>query len=175
MRSPGGTRARGESSAPKAPRHRAAVLVPRGCRASDRRAAARPRRPRVRRPSTECPSAAGTRRRRRSPAGIAIAAGIGSPAGLRRGDPALRGSGRVEIGLGPGGVTKAFVGSGLGPQRLITGGGGAGAVGGRRRRLGVDGRGHPATDGAPGAGLGSAEALLWVGPRPDVERWYAAA
>ena len=49
------------------------------------------------------------------------------------------------------------------------------ALGDRDSRLVVIGRGHRATHEAHAARLGVAERIVWLGPRPDVERWYAAA
>jgi len=68
-----------------------------------------------------------------------------------------------------------FVGSGFERKGLITAVEALAALGDRDSRLVVIGRGHRATHEAHAARLGVAERIVWLGPRPDVERWYAAA
>jgi UDP-glucose:(heptosyl)LPS alpha-1,3-glucosyltransferase len=49
------------------------------------------------------------------------------------------------------------------------------ALGDRGSRLLVVGKGHTGPYRALAARLGVAERVAWLGPRPDIERWYAAA
>ncbi len=88
---------------------------------------------------------------------------------------AARISVREEIGLGAAAWTTLFVGSGFERKGLITAVEALAALGDRDSRLVVIGRGHRATHEAHAARLGVAERIVWLGPRPDVERWYAAA
>ena len=87
----------------------------------------------------------------------------------------VREAARGELGLGRDTWTVLFVGSGferkgLGPlvEALARGAD-------SRARLVVAGKGDRATYAALAARLGVAERLVWTGPRPDVERLYAAA
>jgi UDP-glucose:(heptosyl)LPS alpha-1,3-glucosyltransferase len=87
----------------------------------------------------------------------------------------LRAAARTELGLEEGVWTVVFVGSGferkgLGPliEALARGSD-------RRARLVVVGKGDRAPYAALAARLDVAARVVWTGPRPDVERLYAAA
>lgn len=82
---------------------------------------------------------------------------------------------REALGIGPEAWMVLFVGSGferkgLGP--LVEG---FALTGDRASRLVVVGKGDAAPYRALASRLGVAERIVWAGPRPDVERYYAAA
>ncbi len=86
-----------------------------------------------------------------------------------------RGAMRAELGLGASDWCVLFVGSGferkgLGP--LVEG---LASMGDRRARLIVAGKGNPAPYSAQAARLGLGDRVAFIGPRPDVNRLYAAA
>lgn len=68
-----------------------------------------------------------------------------------------------------------FVGSGFARKGLETAIRGFAALDDRRARLAVVGRGDEAPYVRLGHALGVADRVVWLGARPDVERWYAAA
>ena len=82
---------------------------------------------------------------------------------------------RDEVGLGAGVWTLLFVGSGFERKGLATAVEALAALSDHDSRLVVIGRGHRATYEAHAARLSVDERIVWLGPRPDVERWYAAA
>jgi len=82
---------------------------------------------------------------------------------------------RDEVGLGAATWILLFVGSGFERKGLATAVEALAASGDRDSRLVVIGRGHRAAYEAHAARLGVGERIVWLGPRPDVERWYAAA
>jgi len=87
----------------------------------------------------------------------------------------LGGSARDEIGLGAGVWTLLFVGSGFERKGLATAVEALAALSDHDSRLVVIGRGHRATYEALACRLGVDKRIIWLGPRHDVERWYAAA
>ncbi len=82
---------------------------------------------------------------------------------------------RAEAGVESDRFTVLFVGSGFERKGLATLVEALGAFGDLRSRLLVLGRGDEAPLRALAQRLGVAERIGWLGPRPDVERWYAAA
>lgn len=82
---------------------------------------------------------------------------------------------RAELGVNVTDWCVLFVGSGferkgLGP--LVEG---LGSLGDRRARLIVAGRGNRAPYAARAEKLGLGDRMVWTGPRPDIDRLYAAA
>jgi UDP-glucose:(heptosyl)LPS alpha-1,3-glucosyltransferase len=82
---------------------------------------------------------------------------------------------RDEIGVPPGAWLILFVGSGFERKGLAPMLEGMGAFSDRSARLVVAGKGEPAPYRALADRLGLADRVTWLGPRPDVERLYAAA
>jgi UDP-glucose:(heptosyl)LPS alpha-1,3-glucosyltransferase len=68
-----------------------------------------------------------------------------------------------------------FVGSGFARKGLATALRGFAGLGDRSARLVVVGRGDRAPYARLAQNLGIAQRVVWLGPRPDVERWYASA
>lgn len=68
-----------------------------------------------------------------------------------------------------------FVGSGFARKGLETALRGFAAVEATAGRLAVIGRGDRGPYARLAQALGVADRIVWLGPRPDVERWYAAA
>ncbi len=87
----------------------------------------------------------------------------------------LRGSARAEVGLPAGAFAALFVGSGFERKGLATALEAVAALDDHQARLLVVGKGHEAPYRALAARLGIADRVRWLGPRPDVERWYASA
>ena len=81
---------------------------------------------------------------------------------------------RAEVALGKDVPLALFVGSGFERKGLATAFE-ALALGDRARRLLVAGKGSRRAHEALATRLGVAERVLWLGPRQDIERWYAAA
>jgi UDP-glucose:(heptosyl)LPS alpha-1,3-glucosyltransferase len=88
---------------------------------------------------------------------------------------ALGKAARAEAGIGDADWTALFVGSGFERKGLPVAIRAFAALGDRSARLVVIGKGDAAPYRALAAGLGVGEQLVWLGPRPDVERWYGAA
>lgn len=88
---------------------------------------------------------------------------------------AWRGSVLDEAGVPRDAWLALFVGSGFARKGLETALRGFAAVGDRAARLAVLGRGDRAPYARLARALGVADRVVWLGPRPDVERWYAAA
>lgn len=82
---------------------------------------------------------------------------------------------RHQLGLPPGAWVIIFVGSGFARKGLATALAAFGALDDRGSRLLVVGRGDPRAYQALAERLEVGPRVLWLGPRPDVERWYAAA
>jgi UDP-glucose:(heptosyl)LPS alpha-1,3-glucosyltransferase len=82
---------------------------------------------------------------------------------------------RSEAGLDSRAWTLLFVGSGFERKGLVTAVEALAALGDDDSRLVVIGRGQRTTYERHAARLGVADRIVWLGPRPDVERWYAAA
>lgn len=87
----------------------------------------------------------------------------------------LRDGARSEAGLGADAWTMLFVGSGFERKGLATAVEALAGLGDRASRLMVIGRGRRETYEALATRLGVAEQIVWMGPQPDVQRWYAAA
>jgi len=87
----------------------------------------------------------------------------------------LRAAARADAGVPPGAWTLLFVGSGFERKGLATAVAALAALDDPASRLVVVGRGDEAAHRALAARLGVADRIAWLGPRPDVERWYAAA
>jgi UDP-glucose:(heptosyl)LPS alpha-1,3-glucosyltransferase len=88
---------------------------------------------------------------------------------------ALRPAARAEAGIPTQAWAVLFVGSGFERKGLAAAIEALAALGDRASRLLVVGKGDTAPYGALAARLGVAERVIWLGPRPDIERWYAAA
>jgi UDP-glucose:(heptosyl)LPS alpha-1,3-glucosyltransferase len=88
---------------------------------------------------------------------------------------AARAATRAEAGVGPDAWLALFVGSGFERKGLATAIEGLARSGDRDSRLVVLGRGNTRPYRTLAARLGIAERVRWLPPRPDVERWYAAA
>lgn len=86
-----------------------------------------------------------------------------------------RAAARSESGVPVGAWVALFAGSGFERKGLATALRGLASLGDRTSHLLVVGKGdtHPYRRLAERLGLG--ERVRWLGPRPDVERWYAAA
>ncbi|HEV8471892.1 MAG TPA: glycosyltransferase [Methylomirabilota bacterium] len=82
---------------------------------------------------------------------------------------------RAEAGLTPGAWTILFAGSGFERKGLATVIDALGRLGDRTARLLVLGRGDVARYRRLAAEGGVGERVVWLGARPDIERWYAAA
>ncbi len=98
---------------------------------------------------------------------------------LRRFHPdrraALRGAAREEAAIARDAWAVLFVGSGFERKGLAAAIDALAAAGDRGSRLLVVGKGDAAPYRARAERLGVAGRVAWLGPRPDVERWYAAA
>jgi UDP-glucose:(heptosyl)LPS alpha-1,3-glucosyltransferase len=86
-----------------------------------------------------------------------------------------RAAARVEAGLPAGAWTAIFVGSGFERKGLATAIEALAQLKDREIRLAVAGQGDVARYRALAARLGVGERVTWLRPRPDLERWYAAA
>jgi UDP-glucose:(heptosyl)LPS alpha-1,3-glucosyltransferase len=87
----------------------------------------------------------------------------------------LRGAVRAEAGLRAGDWTALFVGSGFERKGLPTALQALAAVDDHTSRLLVLGKGDTRLYREQAAELGIAGRVVWLGARPDIERWYAAA
>jgi UDP-glucose:(heptosyl)LPS alpha-1,3-glucosyltransferase len=86
-----------------------------------------------------------------------------------------RDAARAEAGIPRDAFTALYVGSGFARKGLDTAIDALAKLADPRARLVVIGRGDERAYRALADRLGLAEQLAWLGPRPDVERWYAAA
>ena len=86
-----------------------------------------------------------------------------------------RGGARAEAGIPEGAWLVAFVGSGFERKGLATAIEALAAVDDTSTRLVVVGKGEPAAYVQAAGQLGLAGRIVWLGPREDIERWYAAA
>jgi UDP-glucose:(heptosyl)LPS alpha-1,3-glucosyltransferase len=86
-----------------------------------------------------------------------------------------RATARAEIGIGRDAWTVLFAGSGFERKGLATVIEGLAALGDRASRLLVVGRGDPEPYRRLAARLHVDGRIVWLGARPDLERWYAAA
>jgi UDP-glucose:(heptosyl)LPS alpha-1,3-glucosyltransferase len=82
---------------------------------------------------------------------------------------------RVEAGIAPDAWTVLFTGSGFERKGLATAVQAFAALGDRTSRLLVVGRGDTRPYRRLAERLAVDERVVWLGPRPDVDRWYAAA
>jgi UDP-glucose:(heptosyl)LPS alpha-1,3-glucosyltransferase len=82
---------------------------------------------------------------------------------------------RAELGVDATDWCVLFVGSGFERKGLGPLVDGLASIGDRRARLIVAGRGNPAPYSAQAARLGLDKRVMFIGPRPDVDRLYAAA
>ncbi|HEY7362575.1 MAG TPA: glycosyltransferase family 4 protein [Methylomirabilota bacterium] len=87
----------------------------------------------------------------------------------------MRAAARTEAGLAPDAWTALFVGSGFERKGLATAIEAMALLGDPQSRLLVVGKGDVGPYRALAARHRVAERLIWLGPRADVERWYAAA
>jgi len=87
----------------------------------------------------------------------------------------LRAAARTEAGLAAEAWTALFVGSGFERKGLATAIEAMALLGDPKSRLVVVGKGDAGPYRALAARHGVAERVIWLGPRADVERWYAAA
>lgn len=98
---------------------------------------------------------------------------------LERFHPDRRGAWRAaildEAGLPPDTWLALFVGSGFARKGLETALRGLATLDAAACRLAVIGRGDRGPYARLAERLGVAARVVWLGPRPDVERWYAAA
>lgn len=88
---------------------------------------------------------------------------------------AARDAARAEAGVPRGAWLALFVGSGFERKGLATALEGFARFGDRGSRLAVLGRGNTRPYRALAARLGVGPRVHWLAPRPEVERWYAAA
>ena len=88
---------------------------------------------------------------------------------------AHRAAARVEAGIPSSAWTVLFMGNGFERKGLATLVEAFGAFSDRASRLVVIGKGRAGPVRALAARLGVAERIVWLGPRADGERWYAAA
>ena len=88
---------------------------------------------------------------------------------------APRAAARAEIRVAPEAFVLLFAGSGFERKGLDVALGALRALADRAARLLVIGRDDVARYRARAAELGVSEQVLWLGVRPDIERWYAAA
>lgn len=86
-----------------------------------------------------------------------------------------RAAARAEAGLPAEAWTAIFVGSGFERKGLATAIEALALLNNRGSRLAVAGRGDAARYRALADRLGVGERVTWLRPRPDLERWYAAA
>jgi UDP-glucose:(heptosyl)LPS alpha-1,3-glucosyltransferase len=82
---------------------------------------------------------------------------------------------RSEVGVGADAWTVLFAGSGFERKGLPTAIRALALLADRGARLLVLGRGNEARYRALAAESGVAERVVWLGARPDIDRWYAAA
>jgi len=98
---------------------------------------------------------------------------------LERFHPGLRGgyreAARIEAGIPPGAFAVLFAGSGFARKGLATTIRALAQLTDSSARLLVLGRGDTAPYLRLAGELGVAERLVWLGTRPDIERWYAGA
>ncbi len=87
----------------------------------------------------------------------------------------LRAGARQEAGVPPAAFAAVFVGSGFARKGLDTALEALAGLGDRHARLMVVGKGDEAPYRALAGRLGVEDRVAWLGPREDVERWYAAA
>lgn len=92
-----------------------------------------------------------------------------------RGRAQHRRAARREAGIPPTAFTALFVGSGFERKGLASAIRGLAALGDGAARLVVLGRGDALPYRRQAAALGVGERVVWLGARPDIERWYAAA
>jgi UDP-glucose:(heptosyl)LPS alpha-1,3-glucosyltransferase len=86
-----------------------------------------------------------------------------------------RAAARAEVGVGADAWLALFAGSGFERKGLTTALEAFAALSGRGSRLLVLGKGDARPYRAQAERLGVAERVTWLGPRPDIERWYSAA
>jgi UDP-glucose:(heptosyl)LPS alpha-1,3-glucosyltransferase len=86
-----------------------------------------------------------------------------------------RAAARDEAGVPPGAWAALFAGSGFERKGLATAIRAQALAGNAGGHLLVVGRGDTAPYRRLAAELGVAARVVWLGPRPDIERWYAAA
>lgn len=86
-----------------------------------------------------------------------------------------RATARSEAGIPANAWCVAFIGSGFERKGLVTLVEALGRLEDRRARLMVIGRGDSGPYRALAERLSVAERIVWLGARPDIERWYAAA
>jgi UDP-glucose:(heptosyl)LPS alpha-1,3-glucosyltransferase len=86
-----------------------------------------------------------------------------------------RAAARAEAGVPAGTWAALFAGSGFERKGLDTALQALAALGDRAGRLLVLGRGDERPYRAQAERLGVAARVAWLGPRPEIERWYAAA
>jgi UDP-glucose:(heptosyl)LPS alpha-1,3-glucosyltransferase len=86
-----------------------------------------------------------------------------------------RDNARHEAGAPTGAYTMLFVGSGFPRKGLATAIRGLAAIGDSAARLLVIGRGDSAPYRRLADELGVGGRVVWLGARPDIERWYSAA
>jgi UDP-glucose:(heptosyl)LPS alpha-1,3-glucosyltransferase len=86
-----------------------------------------------------------------------------------------RAAARAEAGVPAGAWVVLFAGSGFARKGLDTALRGVALLADRTSRILVVGRGDPRPYRRLAERLGLGERVRWLGPRPDVERWYAAA
>jgi len=82
---------------------------------------------------------------------------------------------RAEAGVPMGAFTVVFAGSGFERKGLATAIQGLAALADRDSRLLVLGKGDRGPWSELARRLGVSDRVVWLGPRPDIERWYAAA
>jgi UDP-glucose:(heptosyl)LPS alpha-1,3-glucosyltransferase len=87
----------------------------------------------------------------------------------------FRAAARAEVGVPAETWLALFVGSGFERKGLATALEGLAKTGDPSGRLLVIGRGDTRPYDALAERLGIAARVTWLGPRPDIERWYAAA
>jgi UDP-glucose:(heptosyl)LPS alpha-1,3-glucosyltransferase len=86
-----------------------------------------------------------------------------------------RAGARAEAAVEPGAWAALFAGSGFERKGLATALEALAALADRTSRLLVVGKGDPRPYRELAERLGVGERVVWLGARPDVERWYAAA
>jgi UDP-glucose:(heptosyl)LPS alpha-1,3-glucosyltransferase len=87
----------------------------------------------------------------------------------------LRATARAEVGVAAGAWVVLFAGSGFERKGLATAIEALAALGDRSSRLLVVGKGDTRAYRSLAERMEVAPRITWLGPRPDVERWYAAA
>jgi UDP-glucose:(heptosyl)LPS alpha-1,3-glucosyltransferase len=86
-----------------------------------------------------------------------------------------RAAARAEAGVGADAFTVVFAGSGFERKGLAVAIQALAALGDRGSRLLVLGKGNRGPWSDLARRLDVADRVVWLGPRPDIERWYAAA